>query len=115
VRPDKIRILNPTQHGSCWRGRNRAERYVRTGRAVFVGMTAIRFVESDPRNIAATKKAADAAAGYDDIRRILTVEELAHAARAEGGAWTRNSLQTLSIAVRGGLIRTTVSAKRGHA
>lgn len=78
MRPDKIRILNPTQHGSCWTGRNRAERYVRTGRAVFVGRTAIRFVESDPRNIAATKKAADAAAGYDDIRRILTVEELAH-------------------------------------
>jgi hypothetical protein len=78
VRPNKIRILNPNQHGVCWTGRNRAERYVRTGRAVFVGLAAIRFIASDARNIAAGKKAADAAAGYDDIRRILTVEELAH-------------------------------------
>jgi hypothetical protein len=29
--------------------------YVRTGRAVFVGPAAIRFIESDPRNIAAAK------------------------------------------------------------
>jgi hypothetical protein len=78
VRPDRIHILNPTQHASCWTGRNRAERNVRTGRAVFVGLAAIRFVESDPRNVAAAKKAADAAAGYDDIRRTLTVQELAH-------------------------------------
>ena len=78
MRPNKIRILNPTRHGACWTGRNRAERYVCTGRAVFVGLDAIRFIESDSRNIAAAKKAADAAAGYDDIRRTLTVEELAH-------------------------------------
>jgi hypothetical protein len=78
VRPDKIRILNPIRHGACWTGRNRAERYVRTGRAVFVGLAAIQFVDSDLRNIAAAKKAADTAAGYDDIRRTLTVEELAH-------------------------------------
>lgn len=78
MRPNIIRILNPTRHGARWTGRNRAERYVRTGRAVFVGLTAIRFIESDPRNIAATKKASAAAAGYDEIRRTLTVEELAH-------------------------------------
>jgi hypothetical protein len=77
VRPDKIRILNPIRHGARWTGRNRSERYVRTGRAVFVGVAAIRFIETDARNIAA-KKAADAAAGYDDIRRTLTVDELAH-------------------------------------
>jgi hypothetical protein len=45
---------------------------------VFVGLAAIRFIESEARNIAAAKKSADVAAGYDDIRRILTVEELAH-------------------------------------
>ena len=28
VRPNKTRILNPTQHGGCWRGHNRAERHV---------------------------------------------------------------------------------------
>ena len=78
MRPDKIRILNPTQHGACWTGRNRAERYVRTGRAVFVGLAAIRFVESDLRNVAAAKKAAETVAGYDGIRRTLTVEELAN-------------------------------------
>ena len=78
MRPHKIRILKPTRHRACWTGRNRAERYVRTGRAVYVGPAAIRFIESDARNIAAAKKAADAAAGYDDIRRTLTVEELAN-------------------------------------
>jgi hypothetical protein len=82
VRPDRIRILNPTQHGSCWTGRNRAERYVRTGRAVFVGLAAIRFVESDSRNIAAAKKVADTAAGYDDIRRTLTLTELVNPHKA---------------------------------
>ncbi len=78
MRPNKIRILNPIRHGACWTGRNRAERYVRAGRAVFVSLAAIRFIETDARNIAAAKKAADAAAGYDDIRRTLTVDELAH-------------------------------------
>ena len=76
--PDKIRILTPTRHGSCWTGRKRAERYVRTGRAVFIGLAAIRLVESDARNLAAVKKAAESAAGYDDIRRTLTVAELAN-------------------------------------
>ena len=45
---------------------------------MFVGLAAIRFIESDARNIAAAKKTAAAAAGYDEIRRTLTVEELAH-------------------------------------
>ena len=78
VRPNKIRILNPTRHGACWTGRNRVERYVRTGRAVIVGLAATRFIESDARNIAAAMKAAEAGAGYVVIRRTLTVDELAH-------------------------------------
>jgi len=70
MRPtEKIRIVNPIQQGSCWTGRNRAERYVRIGRAVFVGPNSIRFIDSDLRNASALKRAASAADKYDRVAR----------------------------------------------
>jgi hypothetical protein len=66
MRHDKrVFILNPPPNGSRWTGRNRAERFVRTGRAVFVGENSVRFVDSDPRNQAATEQADRDAEGYD--------------------------------------------------
>lgn len=68
----KIRILNPVAGGSPFCTDKRAERFIRSGRAVRVGV-AIRFVESDHRHHSAQNSQASAIstaeanmrAGYD--------------------------------------------------
>jgi hypothetical protein len=69
MRPDKakVRIANPIQAGSPFTGRNRAERYVRVGRAVWVTPNMIRFVDGDQRNLDAIGRASAAAAKYDRV------------------------------------------------
>jgi hypothetical protein len=70
-----VRVVNAVWNGSGFIKRKKADRFVKEGRAVFVGTDQLRLIESDPRNLAA---AAKAAAGYVAIRRTMTLQELKH-------------------------------------
>jgi hypothetical protein len=70
-----VRVVNSAWNGSGYIKRKKADRYVKEGRAVFVETDQLRLIESEPRNIAA---AAKAAAGYEDIERTMTLDELKH-------------------------------------
>lgn len=71
----KVRITNPIENGSSITSRKRALEFVQAKRAVFVGNDSIRFIESDPRNQAATRRAA---VGYNEVNRTMTRDELAN-------------------------------------
>lgn len=76
LRSRKVRIVNPIPGTNGWTGRNRADRYVRVGRAVYVGPNAIKFIEH-PHNAVAKAKFEQAKAGYDDIARTMNISEVA--------------------------------------
>lgn len=59
-------------------GLERAERYVRTGRAVWRTPGTIRFTESDKRHRAAFDAAYMTAKNYDDDNRVRSVQEVAN-------------------------------------
>ena len=70
-----IRVVNSPWNGSGFIKRKKADRFVKEGRAVFVGTDQIRLMESHPKNLAAATKAA---AGYEGVDRTMTLEELKH-------------------------------------
>jgi|SRR5579862_1386633 len=71
----KVRIINPVENGSNITSRKRALQFVNAGRAVFVGTNLMRFIEADPRNQAAVRRAAQ---GYESVRRMMTKSEIAN-------------------------------------
>src|SRR5687767_5904444 len=80
-----VRVVNAAWNGSGYVKRKKADKYVKEGRAVFIGsvhhpdrnemIDQLRLIESHPENIRA---AASAAAGYEAIKRTMTLEELKH-------------------------------------
>jgi integrase len=72
---NKIRIINPVENGSNITSRKRALQFVRAGRAVFVGSSLMRFIDADPRNQAAARRAARR---YDEVDRMMTKTEAAN-------------------------------------
>jgi len=75
TRTPYVRVVNPVWNGSGYIKRKKAEHYVRTGRGCFVALDQLRLNESHPDNIAAASRAA---AGYEGVDRLMTVDELAH-------------------------------------
>jgi hypothetical protein len=71
----KIRIVNPVENGSNITSRKRALQFVHAGRAVFVGNNLMRFIDTDPRNQAAARRAAR---GYEEVDRMMTKTEAAN-------------------------------------
>ena len=65
----KVRITNPVENGSNFTSRKRALQFVEAKRAVFAGDNAIRFIDADPRNQAAQRRAA---AEYNAVNRTMT-------------------------------------------
>ena len=78
----KVKIINPIENGSAITSRNRAVQFVQAGRAVFLGHNFIRFVETDPRNQAAKKRAAS---GYQAVDRLMSRAEMANIPFARPG------------------------------
>jgi len=70
----KVKIVNPIENASHITSRKRALQFVKAGRAVFVGSNLLRFVEADPRNQTAVRRAAHA---YASVDRIMTKAEIA--------------------------------------
>jgi hypothetical protein len=71
----KVSIINPVENGSNITSRKRALQFVQSGRAVFVGSNLLRFLEADPRNQAAVRRAAH---GYESVRRMMNKTEIAN-------------------------------------
>ena len=71
----KVRIINPVENGSNITSRKRARQFVEAKRAVFVGDNFIRFIEIDPRNQAAHRRAA---AEYNAVNRMMSKKEIAN-------------------------------------
>lgn len=71
----KVRIINPVENGSNITSRKRALQFVQSGRAVFVGSDLLRFIEADPRNQAAVRRAAR---GYEEVDRMMSKTEIAN-------------------------------------
>jgi hypothetical protein len=75
--PRTIRITNPVS-GSGYTNRNRAKRFVASGRARWVGPSTIEFVLGDPRHQAAKHSARTTEIGYDRVDRVLNTREMAN-------------------------------------
>lgn len=71
----RVRIINPVENGSNITSRKRALQFVQSGRAVFVGSNLLRFIEADPRNQAAVRRAAR---GYEEVDRMMSKTEIAN-------------------------------------
>lgn len=74
-RRSAVKVVNPAWNGSGYIKRKTANFYVAEGRAIFVGEDQLRLIESHPKNRAASWRAA---AGYERVHRMMTLEELAH-------------------------------------
>ena len=70
-----MQVVNSIWNGPGTIRRKKAEHYVLTGRAEWVGPEQVRMITLHPENKAA---ASDAAAGYQGITRTMSLEELAH-------------------------------------
>jgi hypothetical protein len=110
----KVRIINPIENGSNITSRNRAQQFVEAKRAVFVGDRFVRFIETDPRNQAAQKRAAT---GYNSVPRMLSKTEIANIPVARPGGALRAALTKRSgvpvrrhIAGRNGPVRVIMSS-----
>ena len=100
-RRSAVKVVNPAWNGSGYIRRKTANFYVAEGRAVFVGEDQLRLIESHPKNRAASWRAA---AGYERVDRMMTLEELAHLPVVRPG---------LLIRVRSTLVRRSSSGRSG--
>ena len=75
---NRIKIENPVVGTTATCGLERAERYVRTGRAVWRTPGTIRFVESDKRHRAAFEAAYMTGRNYDSDYRVRSAREIAN-------------------------------------
>lgn len=71
----KVTIINPVENGSNITSRKRALQFVQSGRAVFVGSNLLRFLDADPRNQAAVRRATHE---YESVRRMMNKTEIAN-------------------------------------
>jgi hypothetical protein len=83
AREERVKIENPVYAGNDSTSLKRAQRFVRSGRAVFTGPSTIRFLDSSQQQ--RIRLQADAAhhakltgTGYDSVDRLLTQQEAAH-------------------------------------
>jgi hypothetical protein len=72
----QVLIVNPLPGQSNFTSIRRAQRYAIKGRAVFVGDSAIKFIDDEHR--AAWASSLVTKAGYDGVERSLTLNEVAH-------------------------------------
>ncbi len=73
----RVRIVNPIPHGAWELGYDRAERYVRNGRAEWVQpQTSIRFNQSHPKHEAAMEHSRRTAQGYDGVYGVMRRDEI---------------------------------------
>jgi hypothetical protein len=93
----KVRITNPIDNGSNLTSRKRALQFVEAKRAVFVGDNSIRFIENDPRNQAAHRRAA---AEYNAVDRTMTRQELANIPLVRPGKALREASTNRTQAAR---------------
>ena len=73
----RVYIVNPVPGGACFSSEKRAERYVKTGRAVWATPTSIRFTESDPRHQAVLEHSRTTGMGYDRVGS-MTLDQIRH-------------------------------------
>jgi hypothetical protein len=85
----KVLITNPIENGSNFTSRKRALQFVEAGRAVFVGDNSIRFIETDPRNQAAQRRAA---VEYNAVNRVMNKKEIANIPLVRPGKAVREYL-----------------------
>ena len=109
----KVRISNPIENGSNFTSRKRAAQFVEAGRAAFVDENTIRFLETDPRNQAAHRRAA---AEYNAVNREMSRKEIANIPLVCPGRALREALTKRSnvpirrhVAGRNGPVRVLVS------
>ena len=108
----KVRITNPIENGSNLTSRKRAMQFVEAKRTVFVDDNSIRFIETDPRNRAAHRRAA---AEYNAVNRTMTRMELANIPLVRLGKALTEALTKRSqtprrrVAGRSGPVRVIVS------
>jgi hypothetical protein len=111
----KVRITNPIENGSNHTSRKRALQFVEAKRAVFVGDNSIRFIDTDPRNQAAHRRAT---AEYNAIKRGMSKKEIANIPLVRPGkalteALTKRSRVSVRrhVAGRSGSVRVIVSTR----
>ena len=68
-----VKVVNSIWNGAGLIRRKKAEHFVSTGRAEWVGANQLRMIMSHPKNVSA---GARAAAGYNDVDRTMTLKEL---------------------------------------
>ena len=73
--PGHIKVVNSVWNGSGYIRRKTALYYVMQGRAEFLADGQLRLIEAHPKNRAAAHRAAK---GYEDVRRPMTLDEMAH-------------------------------------
>lgn len=93
----KVKITNPIENGSNFTSRKRALQFVEAKRAVFAGDNAIRFIETDPRNQAARRRAA---VEYNAVDRTMTRKELANIPLVRPGKALREASTNRTQAAR---------------
>jgi hypothetical protein len=69
--PKRVKITNPANNGKPYLRRKDADYYVRTDRAVWVGVDQIRLIDTHPRNRAAREAAAH---GYEGNFELVWAE-----------------------------------------
>jgi hypothetical protein len=114
----KVGILNPIENGSDVTSRKRAMQFVEAQRAVFIDENFIRFIESDPRNQAASMRAA---VGYNSVNRMSSRGEVANIPIVRPGKALMEALTKRSrvpfrrhVAGRSGPVRVIVSPQDMH-
>ena len=110
----KVSITNPIENGSNFTSRRRALQFVDARRAVFVDDNSIRFIETDPRNQAAHRRAA---AEYNAVNRMMNKKEIASIPLVRPGKALREALTKRSrvpvryVAGRSGPVRVIMSTR----
>lgn len=74
-KPGKVRVVNSPWNGNGMIRRTKAEHYVQMGRAEWLDANHLKMLMSHPANMVAAGRAA---AGYADINRTMTQQELRH-------------------------------------
>jgi hypothetical protein len=74
----QVKIENPIVGTTATCGLDRAERYVRTGRAVWRTPTTIRFTDRDSRYRAVFEAAYMTGQNYDADHRVRSIKEMAN-------------------------------------
>jgi len=111
----KVRIVNPIENGSNITSRKRAMQFVKEKRAVFLDENSIRFIDADPRNQAANRRAA---AEYNAVNRAMSKHEIGNIPIVRPGKALTEALTKRSrvpvlrhVAGRNGPVRVIVSTR----